>query len=83
MKPDKRTLLQLIVDAGYSRQKDLLDKAAREGDPIPQPSLSAMVRGDQSHPKARASVARVLGISVARVERAIANGALARVLASK
>lgn len=83
MKHDTRTLLQRIVAAGFLRQKDFLDHLAAKGIPIPQPSLSAMCRGDQSHPQARERAAEGLGISVAAVERAIANGSLARVLAKK
>lgn len=83
MKHDKRTLWQAIVAAGFDRQKDVLERAKALGEPLPQPTLSAMVRGSTEYPQARKSLARVLDVSEARVLGWIGNSAAARVEAAK
>jgi hypothetical protein len=78
MKPDNRTLFQIIVAAGFERQRNVLDAAAKMGEHIPQSTLSSMVRGSPGHPSARKALARVLKVSEDRILEAIGNSAKAR-----
>lgn len=61
------TLRQFMVLQGFDRPADLIAKAAELKSPVPQPAVSAMMRGDLSYPKARASVALALGIQESRL----------------
>ena len=73
MPPRKITLRQFIVLAGLDRIADLCRAAEARGEPVPQPAVSAMVRGDPSYPKARAAVCGVLNIDEPRLLELIAE----------
>ena len=75
MKRDSRTVFQLIVAAGFRKQREVVDKATSLGLVLPGSSLSCMVRGEPGHPSARKALATVLGVSEARIVAAIANSA--------
>lgn len=69
------TILQLIVAAGFRKQREVVDKAASVGVVLPGSSLSCMVRGELGHPSARLALAKVLGKSEAQIIDAIRNSA--------
>lgn len=73
MRQDKRTIFQLIVAAGFRKQREVVDKATALGLVLPGSSLSCMVRGEPGHPSARKALAKVLGVSEARIVAAITN----------
>ena len=77
------TILQLIVAAGFRKQREVVDKAASVGVVLPGSSLSCMVRGELGHPSARASLAKVLGLTEAKILEAIGNSATESIALSR
>lgn len=63
------TLWQLMALEGYRDQQELLAAVRNTGHDVPQPQLSAMLRGSREYPKARRAVAAVLLRRVSAADR--------------